>query len=199
MTRCCGVFPVMCPSGESGTGLAAACWPDQKRVRPFAGCDSSQFCRARFHAPDRHRDLSPNLGWRSIGMLADQLDYVVGVDPHRDAHSIGIVEVRTGAVVFEAAVRADTAGYEEALRLAEQHAPGRRAFAVEGTASFGAGLTRFLVERGEELFEVGRLRRERRSGGKTDALDAVRAARSVLAQKRPRSRAATANARRCAR
>jgi transposase len=118
-------------------------------------------------------------------MLADQLDYVVGVDPHRDAHAIGIVDVRTGAVVFEAAVRADTAGYEEALRLAEQRAPGRRAFAVEGTASFGAGLTRFLVDRGEQVFEVGRLRRERRSGGKTDALDAVRAARSVLGQNRP--------------
>jgi len=35
------------------------------------------------------------------------------------------------------------------------------------------------------VFEVGRLRRERRSGGKTDALDAVRAARSVFEQKRP--------------
>ena len=54
-------------------------------------------------------------------MLADQLDYVVGVDPHRDSHAIGVVEVRTGVVVFEAAVRADAAGYEDALRLAEQH------------------------------------------------------------------------------
>jgi hypothetical protein len=35
------------------------------------------------------------------------------------------------------------------------------------------------------VLEVGRLRRERRSGGKTDALDAVRAARSVLASERP--------------
>ena len=35
------------------------------------------------------------------------------------------------------------------------------------------------------MFEVGRLKRERRSGGKTDALDAIRAARSVLAKKRP--------------
>ena len=68
------------------------------------------------------------------------------------------------------------------LRLAEQHAPGRRAFAVEGTGSFGAGLTRFLTGHGERVLEVGRLRRERRSGGKTDALDAVRAARSVLGQ-----------------
>jgi transposase len=93
--------------------------------------------------------------------------------------------VRTGVVVLEAAVRADSAGYEEALRLAEQHAQGRRAFAVEGTGSCGAGLTRFLADRGEQVFEVGRLRRERRSGDKTDALDAVRAARSVLGQKRP--------------
>jgi hypothetical protein len=34
-------------------------------------------------------------------MLADQLDYVVGVDPHRDAHALAIAEVRTGGVVFE--------------------------------------------------------------------------------------------------
>ena len=66
-----------------------------------------------------------------------------------------------------------------------EHAPGRRVFAIEGTGSFGAGLTRFLTGRGERVLEVGRLRRERRSGGKTDALDAVRAARSVLSQQRP--------------
>ena len=70
------------------------------------------------------------------------------------------------------------------LRLAEQHAPGRRVFAVEGTGSFGAGLTRFLVSHEERVLEVGRLRRERQSG-KSDALDAIRAARSVLAQTRP--------------
>ena len=34
-------------------------------------------------------------------MLADQLDYVVGVDPHRDSHALAVVEVRTGAVVSE--------------------------------------------------------------------------------------------------
>ena len=118
-------------------------------------------------------------------MLADQLDYVVGVDPHRDEHALAIVEVRSGVVVYETSVAADSSGYADALAVAEQHAPGRRAFAVEGTGSYGAGLTRFLASCGERVFEVGRLRRERRSGGKSDALDAVRAARSVLAQKRP--------------
>jgi transposase len=118
-------------------------------------------------------------------MLADQLDYVVGVDPHRDLHALAVVHVLSGGVVFETTVAATGDGYSEALKLVDAHAPGRRVFAVEGSGSFGAGLTRFLSGRGERVLEVGRLRRERRSGGKTDALDAVRAARSVLAQERP--------------
>ena len=118
-------------------------------------------------------------------MLADQLDYIVGVDPHRDSHALAIVHVVTGAVVFESTVIANSDGYMQALKLAEEHAPGRRAFAIEGTGSFGAGLTRFLAGRDEQVLEVGRLRRDRHAGGKTDALDAVRAARSVLSQQRP--------------
>jgi transposase len=118
-------------------------------------------------------------------MLADQLDYVIGVDPHRDTHALAIVDVRIGGVVFETSVAASGGGYERALELAREQAPGRRAFAVEGSGSFGAGLTRFLAGQGERVLEVGRLRRERRPGGKSDALDAIRAARSVLSQSRP--------------
>jgi hypothetical protein len=117
-------------------------------------------------------------------MLADELDYVIGVDPHRDTHALAVVDVRSGGVVFEATAVADGEGYASVLRLADQHAPGRRAFAVEGTGSFGAGLARFLVSHEERVLEVGRLRRERQSG-KSDALDAIRAARSVLGQTRP--------------
>jgi transposase len=118
-------------------------------------------------------------------MLADELDYVIGVDPHRDTHAVAVVGVRSGAVVFEATAPANNGGYAEVMLLAQRHAPGRRAFAVEGTGSFGAGLTRYLASCGERVLEVGRLRRERSSGGKSDALDAVRAARSVLGQTRP--------------
>jgi len=71
-------------------------------------------------------------------MLADQLDYVVGVDPHRDWHALAVVDVRNGSVAFEANVAANGNGYRQALVLAEEHAPGRRVFAVEGTGSFGA-------------------------------------------------------------
>src|SRR3954449_3837275 len=118
-------------------------------------------------------------------MLADQLDYIIGVDPHRDSHALAVVQVVSGVVVFESAIDANSDGYARALQLADEHARGRRAFAVEGTGSFGAGLTRFLTGRRERVLEVSRLRRERRPGGKTDALDAVRAARSVLAGQRP--------------
>jgi transposase len=118
-------------------------------------------------------------------MLADQLDFVIGVDPHRDTHALAIVEVRSGGVVLETSVSASSSGYARAFELAQEHARGRRAFAIEGTGSFGAGLTRFLSSKGERVLEVGRLRRERRAGGKTDALDAIRAARSVLSQSRP--------------
>ena len=86
-------------------------------------------------------------------MLADQLDYMIGVDPQRDWHAIAVVEVVSGAVVFEATVGANSEGYAQALELVDQCAAGRRAFAVEGTGSFGAGLTRFLSGRGEQVLE----------------------------------------------
>ena len=45
-------------------------------------------------------------------MLADQLDYVVGVDPHRDSHALAVVHVVSGVVVFEATVVASSDGYD---------------------------------------------------------------------------------------
>jgi transposase len=105
----------------------------------------------------------------------------------RDSHALAVAHIVSGAVAFESTVVASSDGYAQALQLVERHASGRRAFAVEGAGSFGAGLTRCLSGRGERVLEVG-LRRERRSGGKTDALDAVRAACSVLTQQRPATR-----------
>ena len=53
---------------------------------------------------------------------------------------------------------------------------------VEGTGSYGAGLTRHLLTAGIEVLEVDRPnRQERRKTGKSDTLDAVAAARAVQA------------------
>jgi transposase len=112
-------------------------------------------------------------------MLADLVDFVVGVDPHRDSHALAVVQVVSGAVVFETTIVANSDGYAQALKLVDRHAPGRRAFAVEGTGSFGAGLTRFLTGRGERVPSV--LSQERpatpRAGGERQGLQALVAAR----------------------
>ncbi len=131
--------------------------------------------------------MCPPNAWAGgrLRLLADQLDYIVGVDPHRDVHAVAVVHVLSGAVVFEANVASSSDGYAHALALVEAHSRGRRALAIEGTGSFGAGLTRFLTGKGERVLEAGRLRRERRSGGKTDPLDAVRALPQALPRTQP--------------
>jgi transposase len=115
-------------------------------------------------------------------MLADEVDYVVGVDTHRDQHVLAIVVARTGVVVAQRSVRASARGYAEALRFALVDAGGARVWAVEGAGHYGAGLARHLSVRGETVLEIGRgARDERRLRGKDDQLDAIRAARTALA------------------
>jgi transposase len=115
-------------------------------------------------------------------MVADEVDYVVGVDTHRDAHVLAIVASPTGAVVAQRQVPASGAGYARALRFAEQHAGGARVWAIEGAGHYGAGLARFLSGRGEAVVEAGRApRQQRRLRGKDDSLDAIAAAQATLA------------------
>jgi transposase len=115
-------------------------------------------------------------------MLTDELDYVLGVDTHRDAHTLVIVEARTGRAQEELSLAANRSGYRRALTLARAHAPRARVWAIEGTGSYGAGLSRFLTSRGEQVREIERpQRQERGERGKSDALDAARAARELVA------------------
>lgn len=115
-------------------------------------------------------------------MLADEVDYVVGVDTHRDEHVLAVVVAPAGGVVAQRSVRASAHGYAEAVRFAEKHAGGARVWAVEGAGHYGAGLVRHLSGRGETVLEIGRgPRDERRLRGKDDPLDAIRSARAALA------------------
>jgi transposase len=136
------------------------------------------------------RSLEPQAGTRnvnldeevSMGMLADRVDYVIGVDTHRDSHSVAVCSP-SGAVSAETTVAADAFGYKRLLRFAAEQAQGRRVWAIEGTGSFGAGLTSYLLEQGEWVVEVDRpARPARRDGAKSDELDAARAACEALAR-----------------
>ena len=115
-------------------------------------------------------------------MLADEVDYVVGVDTHRDQHVLAVVGASSGAVIAQRSVRSNARGYAEALRFTGDHAPGTRIWAVEGAGHYGAGFARYLSSCGETVHEVSRTARgERRLQGKDDLLDAIRVARSALA------------------
>src|SRR5262245_6276615 len=89
-------------------------------------------------------------------MLADKVDYVIGVDTHRDQHTLAVVVAPTGAGLAQTVVPASAAGYAQALRFANRQASGARVWAIEGSGHYGAGLTRSLVENGETLLEVSR-------------------------------------------
>jgi transposase len=116
-------------------------------------------------------------------MLTGRVDYVIGVDTHRDSTTAAIVEALTGAVVDQARCGTDAVGYKRTYKFVTAQAPGRRVWAIEGTGSYGAGLTRFLLERSEWVVEVDRpARPTRRDGAKNDELDAVRAAREALSR-----------------
>jgi transposase len=113
-------------------------------------------------------------------MLAEPLDVVIGVDTHKRTHTAAAVG-STGALLEHLTVPADRAGYRRLIAFGEGY-PKSRVWAVEGTATFGAGLTTALLARSERVVEVDRPQRPgRRAGVKSDDIDAVRAARQVLA------------------
>ncbi|MEU4523967.1 transposase [Amycolatopsis sp. NPDC024027] len=124
-------------------------------------------------------------------MLFESIEGVIGVDTHRDTLAAAAVTA-VGATLGHAEAPASAEGYQQLLDFARTQVPDRRCWAVEGTSSYGAGLTAFLTEQGERVVEVCRPKRPPRRGArKSDALDAVRAAREILSSDRliePRSR-----------
>ena len=107
-------------------------------------------------------------------------DILIGVDTHKLTHAavaISALGARLGSLI----IPAGSAGYQALQAWAQSLGP-IRAFGIEGTGSYGAGLSRFLCEHGYPVFEVNRPNRQlRHQKGKDDALDAESAARSVLA------------------
>src|SRR3954466_15618786 len=119
-----------------------------------------------------------------MSMLAELVEVVIGVDTHKDTHTAAVVDARTGGVLAWAAVPADPDGYAELVALAEQHS-GLRAWAMEGTGGYGAGLARHLAAGEEMVVELDRPKRPaRKAGAKSDPIDAERAARDALARTR---------------
>ena len=108
------------------------------------------------------------------------MSVVGGVDTHADTHTVAALDQlgrRLGCAVFPAS----RAGYGALVDWLAGY--GRiSAVGVEGTGSYGAGLTRWLSAQQITVVEVNRPNRaERRRRGKSDPVDAEHAAAAVLA------------------
>lgn len=114
--------------------------------------------------------------------LSEVVDIVIGVDTHVDTHTAAIVAAGTGAAVEHLTIPTTPEGYQDLLEWADEHGSSR-AWAIEGTGGHGASLARVLAAGTEYVVELDRPERaQRRHGAKSDALDAVRAAREALAR-----------------
>ena len=118
--------------------------------------------------------------------LTDEVDYVVGVDTHMDTHTAAVCDAR-GRAVSQLQVPATTVGYADLLAWASAAAGGGKvAWAVEGTRHYGLGLARHLAAEGQQVTEIDNTRHVgKRRAGKSDPIDAVRAARELLARPQP--------------
>lgn len=106
-------------------------------------------------------------------------DAVGGVDSHKDTIHVAVI-TGAGRPVDDHEFPTTTVGYRNAVAWLTGHGP-LQAVGVEGTSSYGTGVCAALTVAGVMVVEVNRTRAaERRKRGKTDPLDAYRAARSVL-------------------
>jgi transposase len=104
-----------------------------------------------------------------------------GVDTHKHTHYAAAID-DNGRLLGHREFRANAGGYSALLKWLRSH--GRvMVIGVESTGNFGASLTRFLADAGEDVLEVNKPNHQARyMEGKSDRLDAEQIARSVLAK-----------------
>lgn len=118
-----------------------------------------------------------------MATVTEQADFIIGVDTHKRTHTGSVVDP-LGAELSTTTLPADVSGYRRLLQFAKTQAGGRRLWAIEGTGSYGGGLTTYLLEQDEQVVEIDRPERPaRRNGAKSDVLDATRAAREALSRR----------------
>src|SRR3954447_1269285 len=114
-------------------------------------------------------------------VIVDSTRLVVGgVDTHLDEHVAAVVD-SVGGVLGVARFPVTPSGYGRMVSWMHSHGQLERV-GVEGTGSYGAGLSRHMLGAGLVVMEVTRPnRQERHLNGKDDDLDAIETARAVIA------------------
>lgn len=110
----------------------------------------------------------------------DPVGVIGGIDTHADTIHVAVID-EVGRPIGDREFTTTPAGYRAALAFLVGH--GRLVvIGIEGTSSYGVGITRAAQAAGIEVREVTRPdRAQRRRRGKSDPIDAYEAARAVLA------------------
>ena len=157
--------------GFAGDGaFAGICLPPHSAG---LAADLREACAVARHSPVA---VEPVL--RPEGGYGMEWTVAIGVDTHKRSH-VAVALDRLGRALGQRTVAASEQGYGELLAWASSF--GDCCFAIEGASSYGAGLARFLGQRGLPVFECERPSRRDRRQGKNDPLDALLAARRLLA------------------
>jgi transposase len=110
---------------------------------------------------------------------------VIGVDPHKQTHTLVAVDAVTGEQLGCETVPSSRAGSERGLGWARGLGEGERVWAIEDCRHVSGRLERSLVARGERVVRVAPklmagARRSARTRGKSDPIDALAVARAGL-------------------
>jgi hypothetical protein len=111
----------------------------------------------------------------------EEVRVTIGVDTHEDVH-VAVALDQLGRRLGELPIPTHTGGYAQLVDWASEFGVIDQ-FGVEGTGSWGAGLSRWLRAEGLVVIEVDRPDRKTRRHGKSDTIDAAAAARAVLSGK----------------
>lgn len=117
-------------------------------------------------------------------IVADHYKAVVGVDTHAATHTYALIESPSGKLLDQKAFTTTTAGISHATAWIGHRSgvsPEAVLVSAEGTGSYGAIMAGRLTDAGYRVVEAPTPSTKRLRGkGKTDALDALTAARSTL-------------------
>lgn len=107
---------------------------------------------------------------------------VGGVDTHKQTHHAAILDAATGKLLADREFAATAAGYRQMAMWMQGYGEILKV-GIEGTGSYGVGLCRQFKAINVTVVEVMRPNRQaRRARGKSDPIDAINAARSVLSE-----------------
>jgi hypothetical protein len=104
-------------------------WLNQKLGRPLGRASSQS--RRMVNPPGPMPTYWLHEGKTTMSLLADEADFIIGVDTQRDTNTAAVVDAKTGAALGDMQCATDALGYKRVLAFANRYSSTRRVWAIE--------------------------------------------------------------------